>query len=114
MEKTVDGDFVLYHGTDPVAGRTIVNTRVLRPDGVGAVGVGPSPEAVRVYGLLKAGADNVVVRLVLDRWWVRNSRVKHEIGGSGKNQWLFVRPHKTSGPWEGIPSWAVVDAALVD
>ena len=110
--RTPNGDFILYHGTSDTAAINIIKEQHIRPDGVGVVGVGPAPRFVSVYSLMKSGVNGVILKVVLDKDWVATQRVRHEIGGSGFNQFLFERPHYTR-TWDGIPPAAIVGLEIV-
>lgn len=101
-ERTPSGDFVFFHGTSPAAAEAIGRELRLAPDGVNAVGVGSRPEDVAVYGRLHTRVP-VVLRVVIAACVVGSARIKHEIGGSGANQWLFLPPYGSCGRWVGVP-----------
>ena len=108
-QKTSEGNWILYHATSRDAANRILTEQRLLPDDCNAVGVGPTPAAVRVYGIMKDGADAVVLKIVVDAQFVKTARIRHEWGGSGHDQWLFLAPHGTHpAEWEGIPAWAIL------
>ena len=114
-ERTPEGHFVIYHATSPENARSIMRQRHLKPDDIFAVGCGTIPEAIRIYGLRKAGESHVILKITLRHDWVCNQRIRHEIGGAGNNQFLFIRPKEVPA-WQGIPSEAIarLDICLYD
>ena len=109
---TPAGGIVLYHGTSPASAVEILDHHALKPDDLGCVGVGTSPAAVRVFGIMKAGADSVVLRLVFDPHWLANARLTHEVGGSGHDQFLLQAPHRVRN-WDGVPPEALLEVAIL-
>ncbi len=109
-ERTPEGDFVMYHSTSPVAAASIVGGREILPDDFNAVGLATTPEAARIYGIMKAGPNAQVLRVTVSQEWLSEQRAQHEIGGSGHDQFL-IQPAHGSAPdgWEGLPSDAIVD-----
>ena len=69
-------------------------------DDFNMVGVTTTPGAAQTYAVMKGGP---VLRLVVDRDWVASHDVRHEIGGSGKDQLLFDA--------EEIPKSALLSAS---
>lgn len=107
-ERTPAGDFVLYHGTSNQAAEQIVREGRLRADGLGSVGVGTQPSDVSVYAAMKSreGGGSAILRVELDKNWVAQNQVTHEVGGSGHGQFLF----RSRG---GIPPEAIKSIRVV-
>lgn len=110
-ERTDEGHFVLYHGTSPEGAESILKGRSFHPDDFGMVGFGTTPEAARIYGIMKSGPDAKVIRAVIDKDWIAGQRATREIGGSGYNQFLVGGPHGHRD-WEGVPSDAVREVGV--
>lgn len=102
-ERTPDGGYVLYHGSSAEGAAAIISELRLRPDDLGVVGFGTTPQAVSVYGVIR-GRRGPVLRVVVERAVFESQVVTREIGGSGRDQWLVNRPRtpeRTS--WDGVP-----------
>lgn len=111
-ERTVDGDFVLYHGTSMTGVREISAGRTLLPDDLGYVGVTTTPGAAQVFACMKKGE---VLRLVIDQGWLAGQKAMRECGGSGCNQFLIGSPYarvRQERSWTGIPAGAVKAVAV--
>jgi hypothetical protein len=100
-ERTLEGDFILYHGTSLPSARAILRLRTLLPDNLGYVGVGTTPGSVATYAAMKHSfGGSAILRLVLDVAWVTSQEIVHETGGSGRDQFLLSpnpRCHREAG-----------------
>ena len=110
-ERTANGDFILWHGTSTENAAAIALGGIL-PDDMGVVGVGTTADSVQSFAVMKGGGDATRMRLVVDQDWLADQRVRHEIGGSGHNQFL-IGPRRPGQPWDGVPSSALLNALTV-
>ena len=91
--ELIQGDYILYHGTNMPYAKSILEQRRVTKDDWGKVGICATPKAAGIYAAMKASAkDNipsVVLRMVIDKKWFLSQEVTREGGGSGKDQWLI-------------------------
>ena len=111
-ERTPEGHFILYHGTSRAGADAIRGGDRIRPDDIGSVGVTTVPGQAQTFASMKGRrgtSEAVVLRLVLDKDWLAQQRVTHEIGGSGHDQFLIDHPHGVRRrDWHGIPPEAIL------
>lgn len=99
--RTPAGDFILWHGTSPEAAERIIAERIIRPDDLGTVGFGTTREAVASYAAMKGGAEGVRLRVVVSPEMLSMFVIHHEVGGSGRNQFLVLP--RVRAYWIGVP-----------
>ena len=112
-ERTNEGHFVVYHATTPACAEKIIAQQHVKPYDIFAVVWGTITDAIRSYGMKKAGEHYVILRIILASTWINNVSVRHEIGGSGNNQFLFIRPGHMD-KWLGITPDGIVQIEICD
>lgn len=91
-ERTSNGDYVFYHGTDLNTATKIIKERRIGPDNWGKAGINTTSSNAQQYASMKASATrspSTVVRLVVDRQWFQQQEVTREVGGNGRDSWLI-------------------------
>jgi len=104
-ELTVDGDYVLYHGTTGDVASTLSKTG-LRRDNIRKVGVSTTLSDAKVFAILarqKRGGTGVVIRFVVDAGFIRGETITRE--GNHKNLFLLG----SAVPPDKIKSIVVID-----
>jgi hypothetical protein len=97
-ERNQAGQFILYHGTSREGARRIRREKMIRPDGLNAVGLATSAFGARTYAAMKGGP---VLQVTVDPLELAGLDAGHEIGGSGRDQFLLRSGHHF-GAWPGV------------
>ena len=91
--EIINGDYVLYHGTNMPSAENILSQRRVTKDDWGKVGICTTAKAADAYAAMKSNAKkkipSVVIRMVVDKDWLLQQKFQREIGGGGKDQWLI-------------------------
>jgi hypothetical protein len=117
-ERTPDGDFILYHGTSKAGAAAIMGERRIRPDDLHVVGVATLPGQASIFAVMSGVKHKehlteerpigAVLRVVVDKGWLKQHSVTHEVGGSGHDQFLIRNMRGTPiRGWGGIPPEAI-------
>jgi hypothetical protein len=90
-QRTSNGDYIVYHGTNIINARVIFKNRQLKFDNMGVVGISTHPSRADVFGAMKAkkGVPGVVLQIVIDKGWLEAQDITREVGGSGRDQFLI-------------------------
>jgi hypothetical protein len=102
-----DGHYLLYHGTNMVNAKKILEQRKITKDDMGYVGICTTPSAAGTYASMKSSQNrglpednpSVVLRLIVDKDWFLKQEISRECGGRGRDQWLI---HSEEMPPEAI------------
>jgi hypothetical protein len=109
---TKDGDFILYHGTSDVAADQIIQSRTIKADDIGSVGIATIPEAAQTYATHKIGEGKpTILEVVVDKNWLSKQQLRHEIGGHGHSAFL-INPDYKSKTKATIPPEAIKDVKV--
>jgi len=116
--RTEKGDFILFHGTTLSRAESIIKNKTLAPDDIGCVGIATTLRGASSFSTLHVspGDPAVIIKIVIEKNWLKTQNITHEIGGSGQNQFLINRKfgQKATIPPEAIKLVKIVRKAGED
>jgi tRNA nucleotidyltransferase (CCA-adding enzyme) len=111
---TGTGDFILYHGTSDIAAKQIIQSRIIKPDDIGSVGIATIPEAAETYATHKVGqGEPTILELTVSKDWLSKQQLRHEVGGHGHSAFL-IGPNYKLGIKATIPPEAIKSVQVYD
>jgi hypothetical protein len=67
-----------------------MKTRTLKKDDIGHVGITTTPNEARKFAGFKRGVGTpTILRIEIDKNWIKNQKITHETGGTGHNEFLI-------------------------
>lgn len=91
-ERTPNGDYVFYHGTDLNNATKILSERRIGLDNWGLAGINTTISNAQTYASIKGSSTkspSTVLKIIVDKNWFQQQQVTREVGGNGKDSWLI-------------------------